>query len=81
MTKRIGIDMGLDASGVAKGAKDAERALEKLEDAVGDTGKGGAKDLEQLEDGLRLSLPLLTASRRDTSPDEHREERRQPQAR
>lgn len=53
MSKRIGIDIGLDASGVAKGAKDAERALGKLEDAVGDTGKGGARDLDKLEDELK----------------------------
>lgn len=38
-------------------------------------------DLEHTGDALRLTLPLLTAAGRDTSPGERREERRQPQAR
>jgi signal transduction histidine kinase len=38
-------------------------------------------DLEHTGDALRLTLPLLTAAGRDTSPCERREERRQPQAR
>lgn len=38
MSKRFEIDMGLNASDVAKGAKDAESALEQLEQAVGNVG-------------------------------------------
>lgn len=38
MSKRFEIDMGLNASDVAKGAKDAESALTNLEQAVGDVG-------------------------------------------
>jgi hypothetical protein len=49
---RITIDVGLEASGVAKGAKDAEKALEKLEDAVGDAAKEG-KQLDKIEDELK----------------------------
>lgn len=52
-SKRFEIDMGLNASGVAKGAKDAERALADLEDAVEDIGRGGARDVDKLEDSLR----------------------------
>jgi hypothetical protein len=50
---RITIPVGLETREVAKGAKDAEKALEKLEDAVGDTGKSGAKDLDKIEDELK----------------------------
>lgn len=39
MSKRFEIDMGLNASDVAKGAKDAESALTNLEQAVGDVGE------------------------------------------
>jgi hypothetical protein len=49
---RITIPVGLETTGVKKGAKDAERSLEKLEDAVGDAGKGGARDLDKIEDEL-----------------------------
>lgn len=49
---RITIDVGLEASGVAKGAKDAEKALENLEDAVGDAAKEG-KQLDKIEDELK----------------------------
>lgn len=49
---RITIDVGLEASGVAKGAKDAEKALEKLEDAVGDAAKEG-RELDKIEDELK----------------------------
>lgn len=52
-SKRFGIDIALNTNDVAKGAKDAEKALDKLEDTVGDVGKGGAKDAERLEDALR----------------------------
>lgn len=37
-SKRFEIDMGLNASDVAKGAKDAQTALDNLEKAVGDVG-------------------------------------------
>jgi len=50
---RITIDVGLEASGVAKGAKDAEKALEGLEDAVGDASRSGGRDLDRIEDELR----------------------------
>lgn len=50
---RIQIAVGLETRGVAKGAKDAEKALENLEDAVGDTGTAGGKDLEKIEDELK----------------------------
>lgn len=53
MSKRIEIPMALETSGIAKGAKDAEKALSSLEDAAADTGKGGAKDLDRLEDELK----------------------------
>lgn len=52
-SKRFEIDMGLNASDVARGANDAKRSLEKLEDAVADTSKGGARDLDALEDELK----------------------------
>lgn len=45
--------MALNASGVAKGAKDGERALEQLADAVEDVGRDGARDLDRLEDSLK----------------------------
>lgn len=45
--------MALETSGIRKGATDAERALKDLEDAVGDTGRDGAKDLTKLEDELK----------------------------
>jgi len=45
--------MGLNASDVAKGAKDAETSFKKLEDALEKTGSGGAKDLDKIEDSLR----------------------------
>lgn len=50
---RITIDVGLNATGVAKGAKDAEKALSNLEDAVGDTSREGGRDLDKIEDGLK----------------------------
>lgn len=53
MAGRITIDVGLNTRDVAKGAKDGERALENLEDAVRDAGSGGAKGLEKLEDELK----------------------------
>lgn len=53
MSKRIELPIGLNTSDVAKGAKTAERALEDLDDTVEDTGKGGAKDLERIEDELK----------------------------
>lgn len=49
---RIQIAVGLETSDVKKGAKDAEKALENLEDAVGDAGNG-AKDLDKIEDELK----------------------------
>lgn len=53
MAGRITIDVGLNTRDVTKGAKDGERALENLEDAVRDAGSGGAKGLEKLEDELK----------------------------
>lgn len=53
MAGRITIDVGLNTREVAKGAKDAEKALENLEDAVSDAGKGGSKDLKTLERELK----------------------------
>ena len=53
MSKRIEIDVALNASGVAKGAKDAEKAIDNLNEAVTDAGKGGAKDVDQLERELK----------------------------
>lgn len=50
---RIVIPVGLETRGVAKGAKDAEKSLKDLEDAVTDTGKDGARDLDKLEDELK----------------------------
>lgn len=52
-SKRFEIDMALNASGVAKGSNDAEKALKKLEDAVSDIGSGGARDVDDLEDALK----------------------------
>lgn len=52
-SKRFEIDMGLNASDVARGAKDAETSIGKLEDAVEDAGRGGARDLDRIEDSLR----------------------------
>lgn len=52
-SKRFEIDMGLNASDVAKGAKDAEKAMALLEDAVEDAATGGAKDVDKLEDALK----------------------------
>jgi hypothetical protein len=52
-SSRIQIPVGLETTEVRKGAKDAEKALENLEDAVGDAGKGGAKDLDKIEDELK----------------------------
>lgn len=42
-SKRFEIDIGLNASGVAKGAKDGQKALADLESAVGDVGDESAK--------------------------------------
>jgi len=53
MSKRIELPMALETSGIAKGAKDGERALKDLEDAVADTSRGGARDLDKLEDELK----------------------------
>lgn len=53
MSKKIEINLGLNASDVAKGAKDAEKAFDGLEDALGDAAKGGAKDLDRIEDALK----------------------------
>lgn len=50
---RITIDVGLETRGIAKGAKDAEKALENLEDAVGDTSREGGRDLDKIEDELK----------------------------
>lgn len=50
---RITIDVGLETRGVAKGAKDAERALKDLEDAAGDAGRDGGRDLDKMEDELK----------------------------
>lgn len=50
---RIVIPVGLETRGVTKGAKDAEKSLKDLEDAVTDTGKDGARDLDKLEDELK----------------------------
>lgn len=51
-SKRFEIDMGLNASDVAKGAKDAEKAISNLGDAVEDVG-GSARDVDKLEDSLK----------------------------
>ena len=53
MSRRIELPMALETSGIAKGAKDGERALKDLEDAVADTSRGGARDLDKLEDELK----------------------------
>ena len=50
---RISIPVGLETRGVAKGAKDAEKALGDLEDATKDTGTGGARNLDKIEDELK----------------------------
>lgn len=50
---RITIDVGLETRQVAKGAKDAEKALKDLDDAVSDTSKSGARDLDKIEDELK----------------------------
>lgn len=52
-SKRFEVDIALNASGVAKGANDGEKALKNLEDALEDAGTGGAKDLNKLEDSLK----------------------------
>ncbi len=52
MSKKIVVDIGLNTSDIAKGAKDGERALEKLESAVADAGRSG-RDLNDIEDGLK----------------------------
>ena len=46
---RISIPVGLETSGVAKGADTAEKALKDLDEAVRDTGTGGARDIGKLE--------------------------------
>lgn len=53
MAGRITIDVGLNTRDVAKGASDAEHALRDLEDAVGDTGRDGARQLDKVEDELK----------------------------
>lgn len=53
MSKRIEVPIALETTGIRKGADDAERALADLEDAVADTGKDGARDLDRLEDALK----------------------------
>ena len=53
MSKRIEVPIALETSGIRKGATDAGRALEDLEDAVRDAGRDGAKDLDKLEDELK----------------------------
>lgn len=50
---RITIDVGLETRQVAKGAKDAEKALKDLDDAVGDTARDGGRDLDKIEDELK----------------------------
>lgn len=52
MSKRISIDIGLNASGVAKGAKSAETSLKSLENAVdnlGDDAGDAARGVDRLE--------------------------------
>lgn len=60
MSKRFEIDMGLNASDVAKGAKDAEGALEQLEQAVGDVGDESRDTGGDISDFTRK---LVTAAR------------------
>ena len=60
MSKRFEIDMGLNASDVAKGAKDAESALADLEQAVGDVGNESRDAGGDISDFTRK---LVTAAR------------------
>ena len=60
MSKRFEIDMGLNASDVAKGAKDAESALSDLEQAVGDVGSESRDAGGDISDFTRK---LVTAAR------------------
>ncbi len=52
-SKRFEVDMGLNATQFARGAKDAEKAVSDLEDALDDAGSGGARDAGKLEDSLK----------------------------
>ncbi len=52
-SKRFEVDMGLNASEFTRGAKDAEKAVSKLEDALNDVGAGGARDADKIEDALK----------------------------
>ena len=52
-SKRFEVDMGLNATQFARGAKDAEKAVSDLEDALDDAGAGGARDAGKIEDSLK----------------------------
>ena len=52
MSGKIIVDIGLNTSDIAKGAKDGERALENLERAVSDAGRS-SRDLDGIEDSLK----------------------------
>lgn len=52
-SKRFEVDMGLNASEFTRGAKDAEKAVSNLEDALNDVGAGGARDADKIEDALK----------------------------
>lgn len=49
----IDIRVGVDPSKVIEGADDAASALEKIDDALGDLGKSGDKDIAKVEKSLK----------------------------
>jgi hypothetical protein len=49
----ISIKMDIEESGVLKGAKNVDEALEKINDQLGDVGKEGTRDLEKIEASLK----------------------------
>lgn len=50
--KIVKAQLELDASGVKKGAKEAEDAIKKVEDSIEDLGNAGSKAPKKVEDGL-----------------------------
>lgn len=67
MSKRFEIDIGLNASGVAKGAKDGEKALADLEAAVEGVGDESARSTRPIDS---FAAKLVEASRKAGKSDD-----------
>lgn len=67
MSKRFEIDIGLNASGVAKGAKDGEKALADLEAAVEGVGDESARSTRPVDN---FAAKLVEASRKAGKSDD-----------